>query len=164
MRKSEALELVRAEIDNPRNWCQGRLFAGPVAERVCALGAFRKVAAKHDGLTSALRGGERLLNKLALAKLAAGSPVLEAALSKETLNCVGSPIARYNDTHGHAEVIALFQEAIRAAKHREALDGGIVDYIEDLFRHRPVRIDRETALVDELMSSRGPTTTIEVTT
>lgn len=31
-----------------------------------------------------------------------------------------NPVARFNDTHTHAEVIALFQEAIRKSKHAEA--------------------------------------------
>lgn len=88
---ADRLRRARALIDTPDKWCQGR-YHKPTG-RHCSLGAMNKAMGrgKSDGFA------ERALYAAA-AEMGDGSVVL------------------YNDTHTHAEVMALFDRAIEIAE------------------------------------------------
>lgn len=99
---------ARALIASPENWTQGRLAETadgkfvfpkePIAARFCALGA-----------TVHVRGGH--LNLDVLARLDAEVPAEFCGLSRDT-----EKVSLFNDTHSHAEVLALFDRAIAAER------------------------------------------------
>jgi hypothetical protein len=94
MRTYEVLERALGLIEDERNWWQCGNRATNTATGKCAVLA----------VGAALRGGEESSHALnALASLLDGSH---------------EAIAHFNDTHSHAEVVALFQKAIRLEKQK----------------------------------------------
>jgi len=112
MKTYEGLEAALAVIEDPNRWCQGKMLSG---DRRCALGAFDDVLFNHKdratfaGMKIALERGKTLLGTLASAR----SPMPPDFEPEQV-------IAAFNDTHAHGDVVALFQEAIRASKGAEA--------------------------------------------
>ena len=105
MKHSEALKAAKAVIANPENWTQGWYYKYKNgtsckryedAECFCSLGALRKVNDCYD---------DYYLN---------GTLYLDLAL--ETLNVKAGSVFIFNDTHSHAEVMALFDKAIELAE------------------------------------------------
>lgn len=82
----EMLEATKAEIDKPQKWCRG---ISKDHRRICAVNAI-------DRLALAPRDYNRVI----------------AALHTATN---GRSIAEFNDTHTHAEIMALFDQAIAQA-------------------------------------------------
>ena len=111
MKPSEVLRAARAKIKKAENWTKGayaRDAAGKFvyaveteAHSFCSLGACRTVVFdKHgDGDELVYEGAKR-------------------ALKRELLRDGEQEIADFNDTHSHAEVLALFDRAIAAAEAR----------------------------------------------
>lgn len=108
MRVSQLLERGLALIEDQAHWCQGSMARdadgreigalSPHAVRFCSVGAlFRTRRTRHGQARD-------LLDDLA-ARRQWGADSLE----------------EFNDSNGHAEVIALWQDAVRTAKQREAL-------------------------------------------
>lgn len=92
MTTREILEAARARIDTPEKWTQGK------AERdgkLCAIGALRMAVLGHARYAS--RAGTYVSARGLLEGLADTDP------------------SWFNDSHSHAEVMALFDRAIEAA-------------------------------------------------
>lgn len=111
MTASEVLRKARALIEKPENWTQGALSRSPDGEVClpeereavcfCSLGAIERVC---------VTGEQPLAHTPAVGYLKA------ALLARgESLQ---APIANFNDTHTHAEVLSLFDRAIAAAEAR----------------------------------------------
>lgn len=104
MNTVDILRAARAKIENPENWCQGVYFASASGERVapwaaerwCATGAVWAVVG-----TGAEKYHER-------------GPALHALCDA----IGGEWQTDYNDTHTHAEVIAMFDRAIEAEERK----------------------------------------------
>lgn len=92
----EVLQKARALISKPENWCQ-HVFKqrnNTGAMSYCAMGAVNEASRWHPEIHPAC--------VLALRDAGGFSPIMT--------------IPRYNDTHTHAEVLALFDKAIAANK------------------------------------------------
>jgi len=101
-------------IEDEDSWCQGQMFQG---DRACSLGAMSRFMTSHLGDSDY---GE------VVGAGCAGLDILRRRLPAGERFFIGSctgfldPIAVFNDTHTHAEVVALFQKAIRVAKRLDA--------------------------------------------
>ncbi len=95
---TEGFELIR----NPNHWTQGILAMGiegevysdptdPACTCWCSVGALMKVINDSD------------------------SPPIHAYKALE--NAAGAPLARFNDSHTHAEVLQLWEKAIEHARN-----------------------------------------------
>lgn len=112
MKTYEILEGALGLIRDEKNWCRGALkmemFSlradGASVDRVryCALGA---LAATDIGTVS-------------IGVNPAPLDALDDVIS-------GGSITRFNDSHSHAEVVAVFQQAIQAEKVKEARELGV---------------------------------------
>jgi hypothetical protein len=109
----EVLKAARALISDPARWCQddyaiddrqvSTLPSDSDAGAWCAVGAIRAAAQENNQI---VLPAQRVLAK----------PVTTIELVSE------EAIIEYNDSHTHAEVLALFDTAI-ARLEREAADG-----------------------------------------
>jgi hypothetical protein len=97
----QTLKSARALIADEANWCQGRVFDG---HKCCAVGALRKVT---EGVRfPCSRNKLRWLAQIQL----------EALLTHGY-----TALSYFNDTHTHAEVLALFDRAIARLEAGEVL-------------------------------------------
>lgn len=119
METYEVLEQALALIEDERQWCQGAVRKGGAR---CAIGALNFVAAGVDqgGVSAkdlgvarevrlAYRGAVDAVDRLAERDGFAPHPCL---------NGNQPAIANFNNNRTHAEVVALFQEAIRQEKEK----------------------------------------------
>lgn len=97
MTTREILETAKARIANESDWCKGA-FMSPDG-RVCAAGACRLV--ETGDAAGPLTG-----------------PVMRAWDALVVFAPEG--LSYFNDSHTHAEVLALFDQAIAAEKAKEA--------------------------------------------
>ena len=107
MKPSEVLRAARAKIEKAENWTQeeyGRDAQGlPADVRVaCALCSIGAVLAVCDEVRSAPE--TRAIN------------LLREQTPGYSECWVYDPLVKFNDTHTHAEVLALFDRAISAAE------------------------------------------------
>lgn len=93
----EVLEKALALIEDEKNWCQG--MERTAAGRRCARGALCEVAQLRD-----LAVAQRVLGRFANPR--------ESSVDA---------IINFNDLHNHAEVVELFQRAVRAEKEKEGI-------------------------------------------
>lgn len=120
MKAYEVLEGALAHIENEENWCTGVMQRGN--DQRCALGAIRLVGMEKGLMTWSAFEGARASEPLRSAQRALGTLALQGlGLNLDPSFYTLDPIAAFNDTHTHAEVVALFQEAIREEKHREGV-------------------------------------------
>jgi hypothetical protein len=92
--------LIRARelIADKKNWCQDALFRG---EAMCALGAlYRAAGAREDG--------SGMMDMMDMTVHVASKYLADAAGHEFHLPCP----AWVNDTHGHAEVMRMYDKAI----------------------------------------------------
>lgn len=93
MKTYEVLEKALAEIQ--KGWTQ---YTREVQGKVCAVGAIQRVetgSAWGDCFSPAKESIEHIVGR--------------------------GEVAHFNDSHAHTEVVALFQEAIRAEKAKEGI-------------------------------------------
>lgn len=107
MKTYEVLEKALALIEDEKNWCQGlqETFSG---ER-CASGAIIAAVSSHN---ASFEDGRRAAAKLG---------VIAARHLRCPTEDFEDAIVNFNDFHTHAEVVALFQEAIRREKAKEGV-------------------------------------------
>lgn len=105
---------AKAKIDHPDKWCQRQMQDGE--GRLCAIGATHA-----DG------------------RLSKGSTIyaLECAL---LLIKYYDGIVQYNDTHSHAEVMAIFDLAIATAR---PTNDAVKRIMEEALRTKEVRVEAE---------------------
>jgi hypothetical protein len=99
----EMIEAALDEIREPEHWCKGALKTvrnGVVA--YCALGAFDEVTDFIPNPSGPKTEDWRTERDAWMA----------------LWNAAGGNIVRFNNTHTHAEVVAMFQQAARAEKER----------------------------------------------
>ena len=125
MTASEVLRKARALIEKPENWTQGAYArgiddAGKSIKDACSLCTVGAVYAITNDLWV---GGEKIFQRVlywlgsALAGL--GEPPHDSAEKNSQKDGEhGLQVIAFNDTHTHAEVLALFDRAIAAAEAR----------------------------------------------
>lgn len=96
METYEVLEKALALIEDEENWCGSGWGHVPEEEGRCGLHAVQDVAFISD---EEVDRADSVLNELAV-------------------GADSEWFGDFNDTHTHAEVVALFQEAIRREKHK----------------------------------------------
>lgn len=101
MKTYELLEKALGEIEDPQDWFQGA-YSGP-AGAVCAEGACNKVQWGTVLPSESGTAEAPLFNVLGLAILSRGED---------------GNLAEFNDSHSHAEVVALFQQVIAEEKRK----------------------------------------------
>lgn len=115
MKTSEVLRRAKAVIADPEKWTQGAFArgsadAGKSFKDACSLCAVGAVYAITDDLGV---GGKKIFQRvlccLGSALAMSGEPPHDFA-----------EVIKFNDTHTHAEVMALFDRAIEAAEKEEA--------------------------------------------
>ncbi len=104
----ETLQQARALISDPNHWCIKHLSKhGPQGQQqFCAIGAVCHIAVKTTW--------EDALN--ALSKVAA------QRLGARRSGMPGEHIAEYNNSHTHAEVLSMFDEAIQSLEPKPLPD------------------------------------------
>lgn len=100
MKTYEVLEKALAEIEDEENWTKG--CSGWDGPKLCAEGAICKAS------------GEAFPKD---------SPAYHVLFE---IAAYGFDLYQFNDDHTHAEVVALFQEAIRNEKAKEGIDVPLV--------------------------------------
>lgn len=100
MQTYEVLEKALALIEDEENWCQGRLHDNG---RYCAIGAYH--TADHGHWFGRLSSSGQKARRALIDALPTG----------------GFDPAAFNNTHSHAEVIALFHRAIRQEKAKAGI-------------------------------------------
>lgn len=107
---AELLKAARKVIEKPENWTQRVLARNVVGSEVdtdsaeacrwCTMGALFRVLDERNGCDNLINRSRPFLNKAA------------QQLSLLPWDCAES----YNDSHTHAEVLALFDKAIASAE------------------------------------------------
>lgn len=105
----EVLQAAREKIEDPDNWTQGE-YAVDGGEMRCGPTSFRAYAYCSIGALCAVtgRGAVRAMSHPSY-----------AALERFALMPHGASLPDFNDSHTHAEVLAMFDKAI-AVCEREA--------------------------------------------
>lgn len=95
METINVLKLARSKIKNAKFWCQGHYFVEVPGEpkAYCAIGALQEATSNNEEFTEAL-----------------------FFLAKDPEITDG--VAKFNDTHTHDEVLALFNRRIAALEEK----------------------------------------------
>lgn len=101
----EVLERALGLIEREENWCDHFPGISPDGKERCAVHAVKAIVGCFDGGFGWTEQAKEVVDVL-----------------KDYTNPLG--VASWNDTHTHAEVVALFQTAIRAEKQKA---GALVD-------------------------------------
>jgi hypothetical protein len=139
----EALDLIWER----EHWCRGALRAGEIRfegskgpeinYKYCALGAIYEA---EDADTATQKGP--ITPSLEPFKSVAGRQAF-----KMVSRLAGGDLTRFNDTHTHAEVVALFQQAIRNEKERVG-EAEVLDEEEAFLLEQEIAQDAQ--MLDEI--------------
>ena len=114
MKTYEVLEKALALIEDEKNWCGEGYGDGRGSK--CAVHAVKAVCPGFEG---AFCGWTPLAMRV-VKELQDYLPLRAGAFSER------QSVPAFNDTHSHAAVVALFQEAIRNEKAKEGMDVRLV--------------------------------------